>query len=263
LKLALWCEAHGLTAERAKHLALAVLKDPNNASARGLLGLMTYRGKWETPDAVSARIKADEALTAKLAEYNTRRDELQKKEDALRPASAPGKPDNVMAGYRQKRLAAVKLAPEHVKLGMWCETHGLKAEAQAHFTQAVVLDPYREAAWKHLGYVKHNGRWLSREQVAADRKEEAAQRRADRYWEPLLKKWRELLRDDQIRERGQTELASVTDPRAVPSISKVFSEGGEPDQQRAVQILGQVEGAAASRALARLAVSGPSHVVRT
>jgi hypothetical protein len=263
LKLALWCEAHGLTAERAKHLALAVLKDPNNASARGLLGLMTYRGKWETPETVSARIKADEALTAKLAEYNARRDELKKKEDALRPANAPAKPYNLMAGYRQKRLAAVKLAPEHVKLGMWCETHGLKAEAQAHFTQAVVLDPYREAAWKHLGYVKHNGRWLSREQVAADRKEETAQRRADRYWEPLLKKWRELLRDDKTREQGETELASVTDPRAVPSVTKVFAEGGEPDQQRAVQILGQVEGAAASRALARLAVFSTSHAVRT
>ena len=35
VRLALWCEAHGLTAERLKHLSLAVLYDPANALARG------------------------------------------------------------------------------------------------------------------------------------------------------------------------------------------------------------------------------------
>src|SRR4051794_34781639 len=35
--LALWCEARGLKAEGRKHLALAVLIDPKNAVARGLL----------------------------------------------------------------------------------------------------------------------------------------------------------------------------------------------------------------------------------
>ena len=34
VRLALWCEAHGLTAERLKHLSLAVLYDPTNALAR-------------------------------------------------------------------------------------------------------------------------------------------------------------------------------------------------------------------------------------
>src|SRR5689334_17826626 len=70
VKLALWCEAHGLTAERVKHLALAVLADPTNATARGLMGLVAYRGKWERPERVSDRVKADEAETAKLADYN-------------------------------------------------------------------------------------------------------------------------------------------------------------------------------------------------
>ena len=32
VKLALWCEAHGLTAERTRHLALAILSDPTNAA---------------------------------------------------------------------------------------------------------------------------------------------------------------------------------------------------------------------------------------
>ena len=69
----MWCESHGLTSERIKHLALAVLADPKNATARGLMGLVAYGGGWETPEKVSEKVKADDALTAKLAEYNGRR----------------------------------------------------------------------------------------------------------------------------------------------------------------------------------------------
>ena len=33
VQLALWCEAHGLSAERVKHLAAAVIKDPAHSLA--------------------------------------------------------------------------------------------------------------------------------------------------------------------------------------------------------------------------------------
>ncbi len=34
VKLALWCEAHGLNQERLKHLAEAIAADPKNLAAR-------------------------------------------------------------------------------------------------------------------------------------------------------------------------------------------------------------------------------------
>ena len=37
VRLALWCEAHGMERERIRHLAVAVLTDPSNAMARGLI----------------------------------------------------------------------------------------------------------------------------------------------------------------------------------------------------------------------------------
>jgi len=52
VRLALWCEAHGLTKERLNHLALAVLSDPANATARGLMGrfrhgiLSSFASEW-------------------------------------------------------------------------------------------------------------------------------------------------------------------------------------------------------------------------
>ena len=35
VRLALWCESHGLGAERMKHLAMAVLYDPSNDRGAG------------------------------------------------------------------------------------------------------------------------------------------------------------------------------------------------------------------------------------
>src|SRR5947209_7510892 len=73
VRLALWCEAHGLTAERMKHLALAVLSDPSHATARGLLGLVAHQGKWERPEALGRRIEDDPADRERIREYLGRR----------------------------------------------------------------------------------------------------------------------------------------------------------------------------------------------
>ena len=124
VRLALWCEAHGLQSERLKHLAIAVLADPKNTTARGLLGLVAYRGQWQPPDAVAERVKSDEQLAATLAEYNG------------------------------KRVGLANTADANWKLANWCLEKGLKAEAIAHFTAVTRLDPSREAAWRHLGCKK-------------------------------------------------------------------------------------------------------------
>jgi hypothetical protein len=256
LRLALWCEQHGLNAERIKHLALAVLSDPNNATARGLMGLLAFRGRWETPEAVSAKVKADQELTAKLAEYNARRDKLDELSNEA-PSAAKGS-----TGRHATRHSRQEIAAEHVKLGMWCEQAGLKPEATAHFTQAVVLDPYRDATWKHLGYVKHNGRWLTREKVRAEETEAAEQKRADRYWEPLLEKWKAWLDDPKRIADAEAALDTVIDARAVPTLMRVFAAGAEPIQKAAIKLLGRIDTPAATKALATLAVLSRFDAVR-
>ena len=244
VKLALWCEAHGLGAERLRHLALAVLTDPKNAAARGLLGLVAYRDRWERPEQVSERIEADPALTARLDEYNARRDKLVGRGQGRatsRPASAAA----------------------HAALGLWCEKNDLDAQAKAHFTSSAVLDPYNDSAWKHLGYVKHNGRWMSREQVAAEQRESESQRRADRHWDPLLKKWRGWLAVAEKQDEARTLLDDVVDPRAVAAIVRVFRDGDEEHERFAVQMLAKIDTRAATRELAALAVLGTKQEVRT
>ncbi len=248
VELALWCETHGLQAERVKHLALAVLKDPTNVTARGLLGLVAFHGRWQTPGAIGERLKSDEALTAKLAEYNRRRGEL------LNSLEKKG------TWSRSARQAGAK---EHVKLGLWCETQGLDAEAKAHFTSATVLDPNQELTWKHLGYVKHGGRWMSRQQLEADRRESEAQAKAAKTWDPVLKTWRGWLADAEKREAAKGLLAEIRDPRAVPSIVRVFKGGNEADLTLAIQLLGQIDSPPSTKALSELAVLNPALTVRS
>lgn len=232
VKLALWCEAHGLTAERARHLALAVLTDPKNAAARGLMGLVSYRGKWARPEDVGAKVKADEALARALAEYNGRR---------ARTAST---------------------GEAHWKLALWCEEVGLAPEARAHFAAAVRLDPGREAAWKRLGYKKVGGRWVTDAQLAAEKAEAEARRKADQHWKPLLTKWRGWLRNKDRRAEAEEALAAVDDPRAVPAAVAVFAAGDAADQATAVPLLGHIDAPASSRALAMLAVYGRERATR-
>jgi hypothetical protein len=232
VRLALWCEAHQLDALRLKHLAIAVLTNPEHATARGLMGLVAYGGKWQKPEAVAETVRADAKLTAALSEYNDKR------------AKTPPKPD------------------DQWQLALWCEQKGLKAEATAHLATVVRLDPAREAAWKHLGYRKHNGRWMTDAQVAAEKADALAQARADRHWLPLLEKWRTWLAAKDKKAEAEKQLAAISDPRAVPAIVRAFSTGGAGLQLKAVQLLGQIDAPTASRALATVAVFGASAEVR-
>jgi hypothetical protein len=232
VRLALWCEAHGLDAQRLKHLAIAVWADPQHATARGLLGLVAYGKKWEKPDAVAEKVKKDEELARSLAEYN------------------------------EKRAKARQTADAQWELALWCEENGLKAEATAHLATVVRLEPARAAAWRRLGYKKHNGRWMNEGQITAEKAEAEAQKKADRQFKPLLEKWGRWLDEPQRRGEAEKLLAGVSDPHAVPSIVAVFGTGGASEQALAVQLLGQVDARAASQALAILAVYGKSEAVR-
>ncbi|WP_435020613.1 polymorphic toxin-type HINT domain-containing protein [Tundrisphaera sp. TA3] len=232
VRLALWCEAHGLQAQRFRHLALAVLADPSHATARGLMGLVAYRGKWQSPEAVADKLKADADRARLLAEYDDRR------------SRAP------YTGEGQWRMA------------QWCEENGLADQARAHLTAVTRLDPSRDAAWKRLGYARHDGRWMTDAQVAAARAEAEARKQADRRWEPLLKKWKGMLANPARRAEAEAAMVEVTDPLAVPTIARVFGTRKPADQAVAVRLLAQIDAPAASRVLAGLAVMSPDAEVR-
>lgn len=233
VKLALWCEARGLDAERIEHLAMAVAADADHPAARGLLDQVKDGDAWRDPEAVSRKVADDAATAAALAEYHA------------------------------KRAKAPSTAEAQWRLALWCKGHGLEAEASAHAVATTRLDPSHEAAWKHLGYKRRDGRWMTDEQFAAEKAEAKAQRDADKKYAPLLEKWRGGLGGGKERkEEADRGLSAVADPRAVPSVLKVFGKRNPIDQRRAARLLGQIDAPTASRGLALLAVGGASEDVR-
>lgn len=232
IRLALWCEANGLDAERLKHLALAVLADPGNAAARGLLGQVAYDGRWRRAESVGELVHADTRLASALESYAV------------------------------KRRKTPNTAEAHWKLALWCEQQDLKAEAAAHLVAVTRLAPDHEAAWKRLGRKRSNGRWLTEAQIATERDESNAQREGNRRWKPLLTKWQAGLGDRSRRAEAEKALAGVTDPYAAQAVWEVFAIGGPSDQNLAVQIFGQIDASAATAALAVLAISSPTAGIR-
>lgn len=232
--LALWCEQRGLSAERAKHLTLAVLRDPNHALARGLLGMVSHDGKWRTPDEVRDAIDHDPEAQALMREY------------------------------LERRAATADTADAQAKLARWCDERGLADQATAHYKAVVRLDPSREAVWKKLGYQKTNGRWLRAEDAEAEKANAERRKRADKHWRPILEKHRAALlgKDVQNRQAAQAELDQIRDPLAVASIQAVFGRGDARLQSMAVETLARIEGWDASMALTTLAIASPFPEVR-
>ena len=232
VKLALWCEQHGMSGKRMEHLALALMADPANATARGLMGLMKDGKSWHRPEAVAERIAEDAEQAEALAEYN------------------------------QKREKAKMTADSQWDLALWCEDHGLEAEATAHLAAVVRLEPGRVAAWRRLGCKKHHGRWMTPEQIDAVIAEEQAQDQADKLWGPKLARLKEALKVPGKKADAEREIARIDAPRAVPTVWRIFARGDASDQAAAVQILAQTDAVAASEALAMLAMFGETDGVR-
>ena len=186
VQLALWCEAHGLSAERIKHLSVALTIDPANALARGLSGLVAFQGNWAKPEQVKQQLQDDPKYQALFREYQERRCALPQK-----------------SAEAQLRLAA------------WCFDKGLKDEAMAHYHLVTRLDPSRDIAWIRLGYKKQHDRWIKPDDLAAEKHEAERQKRADLLWKPKLEKLRQGLESttESRRLKSEQELYQITDPR--------------------------------------------------
>jgi tetratricopeptide (TPR) repeat protein len=234
VRLALWCEAHGMSAERLKHLAMAVLYEPSNVLARGLMGLVAHEGKWERPEQVSQAIQNDPARQARINEYLKRRAESKDRAD------------------------------DHWKLAVWCEQNGLKEQADAHLREVLRLDPKRESAWKRMGFKRVGGRWIKPAEAAAAKAEALHQKKANEHWRPILERLRAGLQSKDGARRAEAEkaLAQVTDRLAAPMVWATFARGNAPLQKVAVQVFGQIDDPTASRSLVMLAVFGGSGDVR-
>jgi hypothetical protein len=242
VRLAIWCAWHGMEDEQQKHLAIALLIDPQNARARALL-----EGAKASKPAAKAGKPDTKPAAAKQAEA---------------PPAPPAGDAAILAEYNARRANTPNTADAQCQLALWCEKKGLKAESLVHLSNVVQLDPSRDAAWKRLGFRQHNGRWMNDQQIAAEKIALETQKKADHHWKPLLAKWKSALGNPAKRDEAEKALAALVDPWAVNAIWQVFGTGDPQDQLRAVQLLGQMAFPHSSRLLAVLTIGGKTDDVR-
>jgi len=173
-------------------------------------------------------------------------------------AEASAAEADALAKYNGMVEKVADTGAAHWKMAQWCEQNGLKPEAAFHYGKVVELEPRREAAWLKLGFKKHDGRWMTSNQIVA----EEAQKKADKDWSVKFKKWHKEIHGGKKQAEAQAAFDAVVDPIAVPSIYREFCGGGAVDQAIGVQLLGQIEGPIASKAIAVMAVYGKSPEVR-
>ncbi|MDG3003400.1 polymorphic toxin-type HINT domain-containing protein [Paludisphaera mucosa] len=234
VRLALWCESRGLAAERLKHLTRAVLIDPENQAARGLLGMIARDGKWVRPEDVRSKLENDPRAQALLREY------------------------------LERRTSSPDTAEAHHRLARWCNQNGLDAQASAHYQAVVRLEPTRESVWKKLGYRRSDGRWARPEDLRVEKAEAEARRLAVRRWKPILEKLRDqcTAKDPQTRAKAASALDAIAEASAVPTLWAVFVRDDARLQRRLAETLARIDGRSASLALAELAVFSPIAEVR-
>ena len=229
VRLALWCEAHGLTAERLKHLSRAVLDQPSNALTRALLGLVRYQGRGSSPKAVAKRVRDDTDRQALIHEYLDRR------------AQAAGTPDD------QIRLAAWCESETPEGAGDWRTTRGAPARSRARPSGSIWATSSREIVGSSPSSSPPRNRTpsgRSRPTALADEAGEAARGPAEQG------------RREAGRGPSRRWARSPT-PLGLGSIWAVFVGSGVWHQMSAIQMFGQIDGPSASNALAAMAIFSP------
>ncbi len=168
--------------------------------------------------------------------------------------------DEALAQYNELKAKARRTVAEQSKLAMWCEEHGLKAEAFAHYAEVVRLDPKKEVAWRKLGFRKYANRWMTDAQIA----ELEDQKKSERIWLPQLKRiHRDIHGTNGTKKRDPARAAfeAIREEKAIPSLYREFA-GSQTDQVLMIQALDRIETPMATKVLAMLAVYGQTPDVR-
>jgi hypothetical protein len=135
--------------------------------------------------------------------------------------------------YLKRRNTIVDTADAHRELARWCRQHRLAGEARVHWKKVLDFEPNDSEAIAALGLEFYEGRLLTKEQVAAQKREAGERKRALAKWRPQVAKWRTALEGNNSAkaEAAREEMAQLNDPSVLPALESLFASN--PDDDRA------------------------------
>lgn len=164
--------------------------------------------------------------------------------------------------YEHRRRTAADTVADQWELAQWCVKNRLLKYRKTHLQKIIEIDPDHLAARRGLGHQLYDGEWMSRDEYMLSRgqvryrgkyvfpqeleeirKEEAA-KSATREWHQKIKLWHAWTSSNRPERRQQAvaNLTAVTDPNAIPALSKRFREDSRIRFRRLyLQILSGIE----------------------
>ncbi len=188
---------------------------------------------------------------------------------------------DVQKQYDAEVLAAPNTADGHWQLAEWCKEAGLATERKAHLQKVLDLDPDHEQARTALGFGRVRDRWMTMDDVMLD----LGYVRAGGVWktpqqlelevaarenELATKKLRRdiLMWIDQLdgsrRETAISNLRSLRDPRAGPTLVELLNDTKRPREVRilALDMLARLPPGLGAKAVLKLAMDETDEDIR-
>jgi HEAT repeats len=185
--------------------------------------------------------------------------------------------------YLLKRQQVAPTAQAEYDLGVWCEQNQLTDLARLHFEAALGHDKVFGPAHKKLGHILHGDRWLSLDELRQvqglvkyrgqwitqeekAKRDEAAQTSATQSgWVRRIRMLRQSLgagESSQSRE-AEGQLMRIQEPEAVAPLVKVLGNDEPSIRLLLAQILGNIPGKEAARALVNMVLAEVQSEVRS
>ncbi|WP_437193991.1 HEAT repeat domain-containing protein [Planctomicrobium sp. SH527] len=172
----------------------------------------------------------------------------------------------------------------HLELAEWCRVNGLLDQRQEQLEQVLNYDPDHEEARRVLGYVRHFGRWMTKDDVMTERgyfryqgkwvtrqeldllEANSAKKSKEGEWKGKIRGWMAAIasgvQDRQM--KAIAELQQIRDPDALNPLMQMMSQHESNDIRLLyIQILKQIDSNQAITPLVDRLLNDPSDLVRS
>lgn len=150
----------------------------------------------------------------------------------------------------------------HWDLAEWCRVQLLADQRTEQLELLLDLDPDHPEARRILGHVRHNGQWMTRDELMASRgyvrhkgkwitqqeldliEKNSAERKAEVAWYPRVRLWTGWVtgNHESRRAEGYRQFEQLTDPDAIPAMNTAMSEGDREVRALYVRVLSGMQG---------------------
>jgi hypothetical protein len=148
----------------------------------------------------------------------------------------------IVEDYETRRRAIPDTLEAHWELAEWCRQKSLSKERESHLRRVVAFDEGHLAAHRALGHVRHQGRWMTQDQIMTSRgyvkykgryvlpqeleliQQEEHVTEAEKGWFKKVRLWQGWL-EGEHGERQSEALAllqGIKEPDAVPALARAF-----------------------------------------